>query len=164
MALNKGSLTSSLINIFSTTHPSHVITAQKVAFAIGTYWFDGQHVSQGGMVFPTAAIPIVQTGLLKAWAPPLDTKTSVGVAKDIADAIEKGLLAIQIVGSPFGVGGVTSAQGAAGITKITEALTPTIVVADFAQKFADGISIITATNKVFGSGTPPGPPPQGQFT
>lgn len=161
MALNIGALQSELLNIFSTVHPAHAITAQKIATAISNYWGLGTH-PQGGTVIASASIPIVAAALTLAWAP--HQVAAATAAKDTADAIEKGLLSLIITGAPYGVGGVASATGAAGISALTDAFTYTPIAATFTQKFATGIEVITKTNTIFGTGTPPTvPPPTGSF-
>lgn len=161
MALNVGALQSELLNIFSSTHPAHALAAQKVATAISNYWALGTH-PLGGTVISSGAIPVITAALTLAWAP--HQTAAATAAKDTADAIEKGLLVLIITGAPYGVGGVASATGAAGISALTDAFTNTPIAATFAQKFATGVEVITKTNIVFGTGTPPAvPPPTGSF-
>ena len=133
MPLNKLALEGDLLNIFSTHHPSHAITAAKVSVALGAYWAQGIHAAQAGIVSPAAAIGIVKDLLTIVWGPPLLSNSAVSTAKDVADAIEKGVLALTLAGAPYGTGGVSSASGAAGIVDLTAGFAPTALITTFTQ-------------------------------
>lgn len=161
MALNKAGLQSDLVKVFSSTYPTHIITAQLVATAIGKYWLGGSH-PLNGIVIPAAAIPLLTLGFTKAWAP-FQTSSAV-CAKATADVVEKAMYTLILAGVPFGIGGVLVAQGAAGVNLLTAAFQNTPTGSTVAEKFAAGVEAITKTNKIFGTGTPPlVPPPTGSF-
>lgn len=163
MALNKDTLKSELIGIFTGTQPTHIITAQKTANAIANYWALGQH-PLNGIVISTSSVPLLFSGLINAWGPKIGTP--ITAAKYTADTLEVGLLAVIITGSPYGIGGVASVQKSAAISPLIDAYANASNqnVNDFCQKFATAIDTFTKTNQVYGTGTPPNvPPPTGSF-
>lgn len=162
MALALGGLKSEVRNIFSGTHPSHVVTAQKLSDAVGKYWETGKH-PLNGIPSAAAAKPLLFVGLIKAFTP---FQTSpVTTANAVADALLPAALALIITGSPFGFGGVLSIQRGAALSGLIKSYSNTANFVEHANAWADAVHAFTLTNLVFGTGTPPAvPPPTGPFT
>ena len=151
MPLIVKTLESELKGIFANDNLSQ-IAATKTAQAITNYWSAGQS-SFLGTIQVTAALPLIQIGLISAWSQPQPDINSAASA--IADAIDAGILALIIAGGLHGVGGISTTFKPLLITGLLSAMALPPSRDLFATQFAQAIDIFSKSSITFGSGVPP---------
>jgi len=140
MALNKDLLKNQIRTAYSQFN-LYPIAATLTANAIGEYWATGIS-NLGGSVNPAPSIPIIIGGLNDAWSS-YNASPDI-VAKKVADAIDKGMLAVIISGGAHGIGGIASTTKSLLISGLRDAYSISDSFSHHASKFADAVHLYTS--------------------